>query len=154
MLVTCLLPTMPKTKSSRHGRRSAQGPVRRSTRQATRVSTRSSSTAGTTSQPETLTSPAQHDSLAGQSLSDLLSLVREQVRAKVQAQQASTGQDGQHSLGTSTTGSPQMTISAQSTTTMTQPATGTSLCVNRYTPGYLGSILPPSPCNYQPHVWP
>ena len=93
---TCLLPTMPKPHEwarpkqfpSRHGRRSVQVLVHCSMRQSTCASTRSSSNTGTTPQHEMLTYTVQPDSLAGQSLSDLLSLVIEQVQAEVQAQQA------------------------------------------------------------------
>ena len=134
------LPTMPKPKSARRGRRSGQGPVRRSSRQSTRASTRSSQPESTrastrssqpestraptrSSQPESTpssSSPAQLDSLA-----DLLSLVREQVRAEVQAQQAYTGQTDQHSLSTSAIGNLQATTNGHPSATSTQPATGT-----------------------------
>ena len=77
----------------------------------------------TTSQPETLATQNQSDPLAGQSVTDLLNLVRVQVQAEMQA---TAGQDDQRSLTTPTAVSQQATTGQPAVTT-TQPATGTFL---------------------------
>ena len=111
---------MPKEKSARRGRKTAQGPARRSARLSTRASTRSS-TAATPNNTAQFQQP-QPDSLPSQSLNDLLDLVRQQVRAEMQAQQAEAGQDE------STSGSltqQAATSTGQPTATTPQPAAGT-----------------------------
>ena len=118
---------MPKPKSSGCARRRVQDTVRHCMRQSTCASTRCSSNTGITPQPDLLTPTAQPYPLGGQSLSDLLSLIREQAQAEVQAQQASTGQNGRRPLAASTTERMPET-NEQRTATMIQPTTGTFLC--------------------------
>ena len=73
---------MPKTKSRRR-QPNEQAPVRRSSRPSTRAaSTATASNGRRTSNPN----PSRQQ--AGEPLSDLLGLIRDQVRAEIQAQQA------------------------------------------------------------------
>ena len=84
---------MPKETSAGHGGKTAQGPTHHSARQSTRTSTRSSTAMTPSSTPRVQFQQPQPDSLASQSLNDLLDLVQQQVRAEMQAQQDEAGQD-------------------------------------------------------------
>ena len=97
--------------------------VQPDSRHVLQLASSSSATMPTTSQRETLTTQNQTDPLAGQSVTDLLNLVRVQVQAEMPA---TAGQDDQHSLTTPTAVSQQATT-GQPAVTMTQPATGTFL---------------------------
>ena len=81
---------MPREKSKRRQKKSQQDPVRRSSRSSTRVSTRAAAS-GSTQPSETPATPPE--SRSGESLTDLLGLIREQVRAELQSQQTIAGQD-------------------------------------------------------------
>ena len=75
------------------GRNTAQGPAHRSARQSTHAFTRSSTVTTPRSTARVQLQQPQPDSVASQSLNDLLELVQQQVRAEMQAQQAEAGHD-------------------------------------------------------------
>ena len=110
---------MPNEKAARRCRESAQGPAHHSACKSTR--TRSSTTA--TPSTSQVNQP-QSDPLTDQSLSDLLDLVRQQVRAEMQA---AAGQDE----STSSVQQPPAT----SQPTAVQPTAGTFLYIRYILPG-------------------
>ena len=122
---------MPRTKSVRRCPRSQQGSVRRSARAATQASTRSAASGpsprATPSEiPRGQSTRTQQDSLADEILPGLLDLIRDQVRAEIQAQQAAVSQGGQGSVTAGGSTSQQATIGqpAVTTTHSGQPITG------------------------------
>ena len=81
---------MPREKSKRRPKKTQQDPVRRSSRSSTRVSIRAAAS-GSTQPSETPATPPE--SRSGESLADLLGLIRAQVRTELQSQQTIAGQD-------------------------------------------------------------
>ena len=125
------LPAMPKTKSTRGRQRKQQNPVRRSTRPSTQASSRA--TAAPAPRGTVLSAQPQPDPLVQGTLTNLLDLIRDQVRAEIQAQQtsleATTTPAGQPTV-TGTTGQQATTGQATATTSQADPtATGAGMLI-------------------------
>ena len=123
---------MPRTKSNCRRQRNQQGSVRRSTRSSTRAS--SGTTAGPAPCGTGSNTQPQPDPLAEGTLTNLLDLIRDHVRAELQAQQAgqeATATQAGHTSVTERTG--QLAVTGQATVGTSQPdpiGTGMLIWVN------------------------
>lgn len=129
---TALLLAMPRTKSKRR-QRDQQDPVRRSTQSSTRVSSRAAAS-NFTPHPEAPSQPLLKPR-TGESLTDLLSLIREQVRAELQSQQAKAGQGAtvsQQATGSTTVVQASPTISGMPVNSIYRYAQANKLFIAEY----------------------